>query len=68
MYVFFGASDAELHSCLASLRQSMRYYLMHANFFFNTISKVNCSQHTATHCGIINWYRMCGEKAISHNH
>lgn len=53
---------------VASLRQSMQYYLMHANYFFNTISKVNCSKHTAIHCGIINWYRMCGGKAISQNH
>lgn len=68
IYVWFRASDAEVHSCVASLRKSIKYYLMHVNFIFNTISKVNCRKHITIHHGIINWYRMCGEKAISQNH
>lgn len=68
MYVLFRASCAVMHSCVASLRKSIKYYLMHVNFIFNTISKVNCRKHITIHHGIINWYRMCGEKAISQNH
>lgn len=42
MYVWFRASNAEVHSCVASLRKSIKYYLIHVNLIFNTISKVNC--------------------------
>jgi len=49
VYVWFRARDAEVLSCVASSRKSIKYYLMHVNFIFNTISKVNCRKHITIH-------------------